>query len=77
MNNRYETKREKMINEFERERKAMRESFRAKERKMKMDFWKFVISLIVVISLLGSYMIYRYGHIVTELYDSLIVYLNK
>lgn len=42
-----------------------------------IDFWKFVISLMVVTSLLGSYMIYRYGHIVTELYDSLIVYLNK
>lgn len=77
MNNRYEAKREEMRNEFERERKAMRESFRANERKMKMDFWKFVILSIVLISLLGGYMIYRYGHIVTELYDSLIVYLNK
>lgn len=55
----------------------MRESFRARERKMKVDFWKFVISRIVLISILGGYMINRYGHIITELYDSLIVYLNK
>ena len=75
--NRYEARREEMINEFERERKAMWESFRAKERKMKMDFWKLLISMMVVLSLLGGYMIYRYGHIVTELYDSLIIYLNK
>ena len=66
-----------MRNDFEREREEMRNDFEAKKRKMTITFWKYVISLIAIISLLGGYMIQRYGHIVTEIYDSLIVYLNK
>lgn len=66
-----------MRNEFERKREEMRNEFEAKKRKMTITFWKYVISLVTVFSLLCAYMIYRYGHIVTELYDSLIIYLNK
>ena len=77
MNNKFETKRKEMLNEFERERKEMQKSFRDKKRKMKMDFWKFVILLVTIFSLSAGYIVYRYGHILTELYDSLIFYLNK
>lgn len=73
----FEMKSKTMRNEFEMEREAMRNEFEAKKRKMTITFWKYVISAVAVISILGGYMIYRYGHIVTELYDSLIVYLNK
>ena len=77
MINKYGDKRDEMRNDFESEREEMRNDFEAKKRKMTITFWKYVISLIAIISLLGGYMIHRYGHIVTELYDSLIVYLNK
>ena len=77
MINRYDDKRDEMRSEFERRRKEMRSEFEAKKRKMTITFWKYIISLVAIISLLGGYMIHRYGHIVTELYDSLIVYLNK
>ena len=77
MINKYGDKRDEMINEFERRREEMRSEFEAKQQKMTMTFWKYIISLVAIISLLGGYMIHRYGHIVTELYDSLIVYLNK
>lgn len=66
-----------MRNEFERKRGEMRNEFEAEKRKVTISFWKYIISLVAVISILGGYMIYRYGHIVTELYDSLIIYLNK
>ena len=77
MINRYEHDRDKMRNEFERKREEMRNEFEVRKRKMTITFWKYVISAIALISLLGGYMIYRYGHILIELYDSLIVYLNK
>lgn len=77
MINRHEDKRDEMRADFERKREEMRIQFEAEKRKMTITFWKYVISLVAVISLLGGYMIYRYGHILTELYDSLIVYLNK
>lgn len=77
MINRYGDKRDEMRNEFERKREEMRNEFEAEKRKMTITFWKYIISLVTVISLLGGYMIYRYGHIVTELYDSLIIYLSK
>lgn len=66
-----------MRNEFEIEEEEMRNKFEAEKRKMTIRFWKYIILLVATISLLGGYMIHRYGHIVTELYDSLIVYLNK
>lgn len=77
MINRHDNKRDEMRTDFERKREEMRNEFEAKKRKMKVDFWKFVISSMAIFSLVVGYMIYRYGHIVTELYDSLIVYLNK
>lgn len=77
MINRHEDKRDEMREDFERKREEMRNEFEVRKRKMTITFWKYIISLVVVISLLSGCMIYRYGHIVTELYDSLIVYLNK
>lgn len=77
MINRYNNNRDEMRKDFEREREEMRNEFEVRKRKMTITFWKYVISLVVVISILGGYMIYRYGYIVTELYDSLIIYLNK
>lgn len=77
MINRYDNNRDEMRKDFEREREEMRNEFEAKKRKMTITFWKYVILAIALISLLGGYIIYRYGHIVTELYDSLIIYLNK
>lgn len=77
MINRHEDKRDEMREDFERKREEMRNEFEAKKRKMTITFWKYIILLVAVISILGGYMIYRYGHIVTELYDSLIIYLNK
>jgi hypothetical protein len=77
MNKEFEAKRQEMRNDFEVRRKEMDESFKDKKRKMTITFWKYVISAISIMSLLGGYLIYRYGYIITELYDSLIVYLNK
>ena len=77
MINRHEDKRDEMRKDFERKREEMRNEFEAKKRKMTITFWTYVVSAIALISLLGGYMIYRYGYIVTELYDSLIIYLNK
>ena len=77
MINRYDNNRDEMRKDFEREREEMRNEFEAEKRKMTITFWKYIISLVAAISILGVYMIYRYGHIVTELYDSLIIYLNK
>lgn len=77
MINRHEDKRDEMREDFERKREEMRNEFEAKKRKMTITFWKYIILLVAVIYILGGYMIYRYGHIVTELYDSLIIYLNK
>ena len=77
MNKEFELRRQEMRNDFESRRKEMDESFKAEKQKMTIKFWKYVISLIAIMSLLGGYMIYRYSHIIIELYDSLIVYLNK
>ena len=77
MINRHDNKRDEMREDFERKREEMRNEFEVRKRKMTITFWKYIISLVAIFSLVVGYMIYRYGHIVTELYDSLIVYLNK
>lgn len=62
-----------MRNEFEAQRKQMRAAYKKQARKQTLYFLVYVI-----IAFLGlSYLIYKYGHIVVELYDSLIYFLNK